>query len=55
MIKKILLFSVFSCLTSFGDVQLASVFSDHMVLQRGKPVPVWGTAEPGEKVTVQLK
>ncbi|MDF7822742.1 sialate O-acetylesterase [Pontiellaceae bacterium B12227] len=23
-----------------------------MVLQRGKPVPVWGTAEPGEKITV---
>lgn len=27
-------------------------FSDHMVLQRGKPVPVWGKATPGRKVTV---
>jgi sialate O-acetylesterase len=25
-----------------------------MVLQRGLPVPVWGTAEPGEKVTVKF-
>lgn len=30
----------------------ASHFSDHMVLQRDMAVPVWGTAEPGAKVTV---
>jgi sialate O-acetylesterase len=28
------------------------LFSDHAVLQRGMPVPVWGTAKPGTKVTV---
>ena len=28
------------------------VFGDHMVLQRGQPVPVWGWAQPGETVTV---
>lgn len=28
------------------------LFSDHMVLQRDIPVPVWGTAKPGTKVTV---
>ena len=33
-------------------VWMPSVFSDHMVLQREKPVPVWGWAAPGEKVTV---
>lgn len=33
-------------------VQLASPFGDHMVLQQGRPVPVWGTAAAGEKVTV---
>ena len=33
---------------------LASVFSDHMVLQRGIRIPVWGSAEPGDKVTVQF-
>ncbi len=32
----------------------AAVFSDHMVLQRGKPIPVWGTCTPGEPVTVTL-
>jgi sialate O-acetylesterase len=35
-----------------GDVKLASPFTDHMVLQQGMKVPVWGTADPGEKVTV---
>ena len=31
---------------------LSALFSDHMVLQRDMPVPVWGTAKPGAKVTV---
>ncbi|WP_158277547.1 sialate O-acetylesterase [Opitutus sp. ER46] len=35
-------------------VELASPFTSHMVLQREQPVPVWGTAAPGEKVTVQF-
>ena len=30
------------------------LFSDNMVLQREKPVPVWGSARPGEHVTVQI-
>jgi sialate O-acetylesterase len=30
------------------------LFSSHMVLQRDKPVAVWGWAEPGRKVSVQL-
>ena len=33
-------------------VQLASPFADHMVLQRDKPVPVWGGGAPGESVAV---
>jgi len=31
---------------------LPSIFSDKMVLQQGKPVPVWGRAAAGEKVSV---
>ncbi|MBK8038535.1 MAG: sialate O-acetylesterase [Verrucomicrobiaceae bacterium] len=33
-------------------VKVPALFSDHMVLQAGKPVAVWGTAAAGEKVTV---
>jgi len=35
-------------------VRLPNVFGDHMVLQREMPVPVWGWADPGEKVTVSF-
>ncbi|MEN9840818.1 MAG: hypothetical protein RL376_618 [Verrucomicrobiota bacterium] len=30
----------------------AALFTHHAVLQQQKPIPVWGRAEPGEKVTV---
>jgi sialate O-acetylesterase len=35
-------------------LQLNGVFGDHAVLQREKPLPVWGWAPPGEEVTVTL-
>ena len=35
-------------------LRLASVFSDHMVLQRNRPIPVWGSAAPGSVVRVQF-
>lgn len=49
--------AVFLLLLACGaraDVKLHSLFSDHAVLQRDKPLPVWGAAAPGEEVTVQL-
>ena len=33
---------------------LYTTFQDHAVLQRGKPVPVWGLTAPGATVTVTL-
>ena len=37
-----------------GPGLLDPVFQDHAVLQRGRPVPIWGRAAPGETVTVRL-
>ena len=37
-----------------ADVRLPVIFGDHMVLQQGVPLPVWGTADAGEKVTVSI-
>ena len=37
-----------------GDIKLPAIFSDDMILQREMPVPVWGTANPGEIVTVSF-
>ncbi|WP_082526046.1 sialate O-acetylesterase [Brevundimonas sp. Root1279] len=36
------------------DRLFADVFQDHAVLQRGKPIPVWGQAAAGAPVTVTL-
>jgi sialate O-acetylesterase len=33
---------------------LDALFQDHAVLQRDKPVPVWGEANPGDQVAVSL-
>lgn len=35
-------------------MKLHGIFSDHMVLQRDVPVPVFGWAEPGQSLTVTL-
>jgi sialate O-acetylesterase len=37
-----------------AEVKLPSIFSDHMVVQRDQPIPIWGWAAAGEKVTVTL-
>jgi sialate O-acetylesterase len=42
--------------TAMGQSSLAlgPLFQDHAVLQRDKPVPIWGTAGAGEEVSVVL-
>src|SRR5205085_3259004 len=55
-------FKIVLCLASLlssasvvqAEVKLPTAFSDHMVMQHGIPVPVWGWADAGEKVTVQI-
>lgn len=37
-----------------ANVTLPVIFTDHMVLQRDLPVPVWGWAEAGEAVSVKF-
>lgn len=36
-----------------ADVRLNSLFQDHMVLQREMEVPIWGWANPGEKIIIK--
>jgi sialate O-acetylesterase len=38
-----------------AEVKPHALFSDHMVLQRDQPLTVWGTASPGESVSISLK
>ena len=51
IILPALLLASFAALHA-SELKLAPVFTDHAVLQRDKPVPVWGQASPGENVTV---
>ena len=41
-------------LAAHGQVKTATPFADNMVFQRGRAVPVWGAADPGEKVVVEF-
>jgi len=38
-----------------AEVTLPNVLADHMVIQRNKPVHMWGNADPGEKVVVSFR
>lgn len=53
-VKVVLLSGIIAagCTGAVAKPVSATPFADNMVLQRGMPVPVWGTAAPGEKVTV---
>ena len=46
--------SIFSAGHLNADVRPHALISDNMVLQRGISTPIWGSAEPGEKVTVAI-
>ena len=39
---------------AFAQLKLARLFSDHAVLQRQKPLPVWGWAKPNDTISVSL-
>ncbi|HQY89326.1 MAG TPA: hypothetical protein PK402_11755, partial [Tepidisphaeraceae bacterium] len=40
--------------TTRGAVSLPAMFGDHMVLQRGAPIPIFGSATSGESITVEF-
>lgn len=48
----VLALSVSTAPQAAAEVRLPALFTNHMVLQRDMPVPVWGWAEPGEEVAV---
>lgn len=57
--KKMYGLSLVACLllgvlASSAKVSLPQFFQSGMVIQRGKPVPVWGKADAGEKVSVRI-
>ena len=54
--KFCVFFLTFAALCGFtsAELRLPAVISSNMVLQRDKPIPIWGWAAAGEEVTVTL-
>ena len=50
----IITFVLCAFFTVNAKVQLPQLFQSGMVVQRGKPVPVWGKAEAGEKIMIRI-
>ena len=55
MKRQILFFflALVVCMSTEAKVQLPRLFQSGMVLQRNKPIPVWGKADPQEKVFIR--
>lgn len=49
-----MLFFFFVAANAYGEVRLPAIISDNMVLQQETKVRIWGSANPGERVTVTL-
>ena len=54
MKKSIVFLFLISCLMANANVRMPLLFSDGMVLQRNKEIPVWGWADANEKVEVHF-
>jgi len=50
--KRLFFLLPFLLQTAVAKPVPAGLFTDHAVLQQGHPVPVWGTADVGEKISV---
>ncbi|TAF73489.1 MAG: sialate O-acetylesterase [Bacteroidetes bacterium] len=44
-----------SSVLSFAKFKLSPLFSEDMILQRDVPINIWGTANPGEEITIKFK
>jgi sialate O-acetylesterase len=54
LLLLVLLLDVHLPLLAQAEVRVPKVFGDHMVLQRDKPIVIWGWAAPNENLTVEL-
>ena len=50
----VMVFFLIGVAVARAEVKMPAIFGDHMVLQSGKTIPVWGMASPGEAVVVTL-
>jgi len=49
----LLIFLLVGCCMANAKIQLPQLFQSGMVVQRGKPIPVWGKADPQEQIVIR--
>lgn len=49
-----LFFSILAVTVSYAEIKLPKIFSDNMVLQRAKPLKIWGYSAPNANVCVEF-
>lgn len=42
------------CISAIAEIKLPHIFSDNMIIQRDKPVRIWGSADKNEKIEVSF-
>ena len=52
--QLLVLLVLIAAATAAADIKLPALIGDNMVLQQGRQVAIWGTADAGEQVTVTL-
>jgi sialate O-acetylesterase len=53
--RRIIFFTAVLFFVGTGrSFEIAGIFGDSMVLQQGRPIPIWGNASAGERIKVQL-
>ena len=50
----LLMLTACACSVAEAELKFSPVFGDHMVVQRNKPIHVWGWTSPSQSVSVQL-
>ena len=53
-LSVLLTIALFTSGAAAGTLKTHGVFSSNLVIQRDKPITIWGWAEPGRKVSVQF-
>ncbi|MBE7042159.1 MAG: hypothetical protein E7399_01515 [Ruminococcaceae bacterium] len=54
LLSLCMIFSILPVVSGAESITLPDLISDHMLLQQGEPIKLWGTAPAGETVTITL-
>jgi len=55
LVSVLVLSFALAAMPARGEVKLPNILSSHMVLQRNRPIHLWGWADPGEQVKAAMR